>query len=324
MELSLAVQNNKAGASAEGMDASAEVSNRHGWRTLWVADHLLVSREGGPKADEWYANYNLLEHEWIFEALLSLMYLGARHERLLLGLGVIVPAMRDAPALAKEIATLDSLSGGRVIAGVGVGDEEDYLEYRNLGKEDRFRVRGAYLDETIKLWRHLWSGNVEPFQGRFHTLTDFTFQPPPPQGANLPIWSSGRSDRALARVGVSTDGYFGSRWPPEKFVEKWPEVLARAAANGRPKPYLAMRCRIRIDEEPDQIWSLCGKPEEMVKGLLAYEAAGADELVAVFEATEPEDIVRETERFQRQVVEPYREASERRASAAPELAGTSS
>ncbi|MEA2623187.1 MAG: hypothetical protein QOH61_2097 [Chloroflexota bacterium] len=322
MEFSLAVQNNKHGAAGEGMDASAEAANRFGWRTLWVADHLLVSREGGPKADEWYANYNLLEHEWILEALLSLMYLGARHERVLLGLGVIVPAMRDAPALAKEISTLDSLTGGRVIAGVGVGDEEDYIEYRNLGKEDRFRVRGAYLDETIRLWRHLWSGNLEPFDGRFHSMRDFTFQPPPPQGADLPIWSSGRSDRALARVGAVTDGYLGSRWPPEEFEAKWPAVLERAAQNGRKRPHLAMRVRIRIEEEPDKIWSLCGKPEDMARTLLDYEAAGADEVVAVFEAIYPEDILKETERFQRQVVEPYLELSaQRKADAAPVLAG---
>ncbi|HEY2916258.1 MAG TPA: LLM class flavin-dependent oxidoreductase [Candidatus Limnocylindrales bacterium] len=323
MQFSLAVQNNRLGAAAEGMDASAEVANRFGWRTLWVADHLLVSREGGPKADEWYAQYNVLEHEWILEALLSLMYIGARHERLLLGLGVIVPAMRDAPALAKEIATLDTLTNGRVIAGVGVGDEEDYGEYQNLGKADRFRRRGAYLNETIALWRHLWSGRTDPFVGEFHQLNDFTFQPPPPQGGDLPIWSSGRSDRALARIGVLTDGYLGSRWSPDLFEAKWPAVLERAQANGRPKPHLAMRVRIRLDEEPDEIFSLCGSPQQVVDGLLAYEAAGADEVVAVFDAVYAADIVRDTERFQRQVVEPYLEASARRAASGEEHAPAS-
>jgi alkanesulfonate monooxygenase SsuD/methylene tetrahydromethanopterin reductase-like flavin-dependent oxidoreductase (luciferase family) len=148
-------------------------------------------------------------------------------------------------------------------------------------------------------------------------MRDFTFQPPPPQGADLPIWSSGRSDRALARVGAVTDGYLGSRWPPEEFHAKWPAVLERAAQNGRKRPHLAMRVRIRIEEEPDKIWSLCGKPEDMAATLLDYEAAGADEVVAVFEAIYPEDILKETERFQRQVVEPYLELSARRREAVP-------
>jgi alkanesulfonate monooxygenase SsuD/methylene tetrahydromethanopterin reductase-like flavin-dependent oxidoreductase (luciferase family) len=312
MEFGLAVQNNGVGASAESMDASAEVATRFGWRSLWLADHLIVSRAGGPRADEWFAEYNVHEHEWIFEALLSAMYLGARHEKLLLGLGVVVPPMRDAPQLAKELATLDSLTGGRLIVGVGVGDEEDELEYQNLGKGDRFHVRGAYLEESIALFRHLWSGRTDPFVGRFHRLDDFLFEPPPPQGADLPIWTGGRSARALARIGVITDGYVGARWAPARFSEEWPAVIERARLNGRRRPYLAIRVRIRPGEEPDEIWSLCGTPGSMVAGLLEYEAAGADEVIAVLEAVLPDDIERDAGRFQREVVEPYREASARR------------
>lgn len=309
MEFGLAVQNNKYGASAEGMDASAEVAARYGWKCLWVADHLIISRKGGPRAEEFFADYNVAEHEWMLESLLSLMYLGARHPDILLGLGVAVPALRDAPQLGKMLATLDTLTGGRVVAGVGVGDEEDYGEFENCGKADRFHVRGKYLDETFALWRHLFSGRTDPFEGRFHRLTDFTFAPLPPQGANFRIYASGRSDRGFARVGAIADGYLGSRWSPEQFAKKWPEVLERAAANGRPKPYLATRVRMRIGEEPDRIWSLCGTPDSMVQGLLDYEAVGVDEIVAVFEATRPDDIIREVERFQAEVVEPYKATS---------------
>ena len=309
MEFGLAVQNNRLGASAEGMDASAEAALRFGFRTLWVADHLLVSRKGGPEADEWYAQYNLLEHEWILESLLSLMYMGARHPKVLLGLGVIVPAMRDAPGLAKELATLDTLTNGRVIAGVGVGDLEDYGEYENLGKTDRFRVRGKYLDETIALWRHLFSGRTDPFVGKFHQLRDFTFQPLPPQGKDFRIWASGRSDRGLARVGTICDGYLGSRWAPQQFSEAWPAVQQRARANGRPKPYLATRVRMRIGAQPDEIWSLCGRAEDIVQSLLEYEKVGVDEIVMVFDAITPEEIRRDTEQFHEQVLVPYRDAS---------------
>src|SRR5207247_134012 len=104
--------------------------------------------------------------------------------------------------------TLDSLSGGRVIAGVGVGWNRD--EFANLGAAERFHVRGAYLDETIRLWRHLWSGSTEPFHGRFHTMDDFTFSPLPPSGASLPILVGGRSERALKRAGSLGDGYHSS------------------------------------------------------------------------------------------------------------------
>jgi alkanesulfonate monooxygenase SsuD/methylene tetrahydromethanopterin reductase-like flavin-dependent oxidoreductase (luciferase family) len=309
MEFGLAVQNNKYGACAEGMEASAEVAIRHGWKCLWVADHIIISKQGGPQADPWYAQYNVEEHEWMLESLLSLMYIGAKYDSILLGLGVAVPALRDAPQLGRMVSTLDTLTGGRVVAGLGVGDDEDYGEFENLGKADRFHVRGKYLDETFALWRHLFSGRTDPFEGRFHTLKDFTFQPLPPQGADFKIFASGRSDRGLARVGAIADGYLGSRWSPSEFEAKWPAVLARASENGRPRPYLATRVRIRIGEEPDKIWSLCGSPEKIVGELLDYERVGTDEIVGVFEAVYPEDIVREVERFQSEIVEPYREAS---------------
>ena len=69
MDFGLAVQNNKHGACAAGMDASAEVASAYGWKCLWVADHLIISRKGGPRAEDFYAQYNVDEHEWMLESL---------------------------------------------------------------------------------------------------------------------------------------------------------------------------------------------------------------------------------------------------------------
>ena len=112
-----------------------------------------------------------------------------------LGTSVIVVPQRQAVVLAKELATLDVLSRGKVIAGVGIGWNR--TEFANLGTADRFAVRGAYLEETVGLWRHLWGGATTPFRGRFHDLEDFVFEPLPDQGANLPIWFGGRAEVAL-------------------------------------------------------------------------------------------------------------------------------
>jgi len=188
------------GTGPESLDAAAETAVRLGWTSVWVTDHMMVSR--GAEADEYGT---------ILEAMTALTWVGARHPSLTLGTSVLVPAMRDAVQLAKEIATLDVLTGGRLIVGVGVGDEGDIPEYANLGKADRFRVRGAYLDETIALWRHLWSGGIEPFEGRFHRLEDYMFLPLPTQGDRLPIWSGGRSARAVTRAATLSDGYHATR-----------------------------------------------------------------------------------------------------------------
>lgn len=296
MEFGLALQNHRDGASREGITASADAATRHGWRSVWAVDHLMVPTS------------QAADYGWTLEPLLSLAWIGATHPGLKLATGVLVPPMRDAVQLAKELATLDVLTGGRLIVGVGVGDEEDLGEYANLGKSDRFRVRGAYLDEAIAVWRHLWSGRQEPFEGRFHNLTDYAFDPLPVQGEDLLIVSGGRSDRALARVGRLTDGFYSSRWGPDELATRWPAMQETARHNGRPRPYLATRVRVRFDAQPDSNYSVCGSPAEMVAELIRFAEVGADEFVAVLDAVLPDEIERATTRFEFEVVQPFREA----------------
>ena len=293
MDFALALENHGRGVSPDGIAASADAVERHGWRSLYAVDHLAVDH--GQERD----------YGRILEALLSLTWIAATHPRLRVATGVIVPPMRDAMQLAKEIATLDVLTGGRVLVGVGVGDNEDEGEYRNLGKGDRFHVRGRYLDETIALWRHLWSGRTDPFVGQFHNLTDYCFEPLPVQGGNLPILSGGRSDRALSRVGRLSDGLYSSRWGPDDLAPRWPGMLATARENGMPRPYLATRVRVRIDAAADGRYSLCGRPEDMVADLVRFADIGVDEFVAVFATTDATEIDRVTTRFQHEVVEPF-------------------
>jgi alkanesulfonate monooxygenase SsuD/methylene tetrahydromethanopterin reductase-like flavin-dependent oxidoreductase (luciferase family) len=293
MEFGLALQNHRAGASPEGLIASADAATRHGWRSIWAVDHMVVAAN---EAEDYGRT---------LECLLSLAWLGATHPGLRLATGVLVPPMRNAVQLAKELATLDVLAGGRLMVGVGVGDQDDLGEYRNLGAADRFHRRGAYLDETIALWRHLWSGSRERFEGEFHQLEDFNFDPLPPRGGETPLLSGGRSARALSRVGRLTDGFYSSRWGPDELGDQWPAMLRVAAENGRPRPYLATRVRVRFEAEPDARYSLCGGVEEMVSELRRFADLGTDEFVAVFDAVLPEDIARTTDRFQAEVVTPF-------------------
>jgi alkanesulfonate monooxygenase SsuD/methylene tetrahydromethanopterin reductase-like flavin-dependent oxidoreductase (luciferase family) len=296
VDIGLALQNHRDGTSPGGIMASADAAARFGWRSVWAVDHMVVSEN------------EAVDYGWTLESLLTLAWIGATHPNLQLATGVLVPPMRNAVQLAKELATLDLLSGGRLTIGVGVGDEEDLGEYTNLGQADRFRVRGAYLDESIALWRHLWSGSREPFMGRFHTLTDFSFNPLPTRGADTLIMSGGRSDRALTRVGRITDGFYSSRWGPDDLVDRWPVMLETARQNGRPMPKLATRVRVRFDASPDGRYSVCGSPAEMAAELVRFAELGTDDFVAVLDAVLPGDITRLTARFEREVVQRFRDA----------------
>ena len=263
-------------------------ADRLGWGTVWTTDHVLV-----PTADDtsdYHTNY---------DAILALGWVGARHPGLQLGTSVIVVPQRNAVLLAKELASLDALSGGRLIAGVGVGWNVD--EFGNLGAADRFHVRGAYLDETIALWRHLWSGSSEPFRGRFHEIDDFVFRPLPPQGAAVPIVIGGRSEAALKRAGRLGDGYHSSSTSPESYAKRVPVVRAAAEAAGRPMPTLSARVHVDFDSITSDSYAARGSAEEVATEVRKFADLGVDHLALFFDAPTAAGFIQGAERFAAEV-----------------------
>lgn len=271
-------------SSPEGLEAAADAAERLGYTDVWTTDHLLVDASAA-------ADYGR-----IFEAVTTLAYLAGRTGRVRLGTSVIVVPMRNAVVLAKELATIDTLSRGRLIAGVGVGWSE--VEFRNVGAEDRFHVRGAYTEETIALWRHLWSGSTEPFRGQFHAFDDFVFGPLPAQGANVPIWLGGRTDKALQRAGRVGDAYHASATRPTAYAERIPVIRAAAEAAGRPMPRLSARVRVELDGPArDESYALRGTPEQIATEIRAFAALGVDHLAVAFAELDPGGVTRSMERF---------------------------
>ena len=276
MKFGLSLRNTGPGSSAEAIEAGAETAERLGWEAVWTTDHVLVPESAAG------------EYGRTFEVIETLAWVGARHPRLKLGTSVIVVPQRNAVLLAKELATLDVLSGGRLIAGVGVGWNE--TEFANLGVADRFHRRGAYLDETIRLWRHLWSGSSEPFEGLFHAFRDFVFGPVPTQGDRLPIVVGGSSPAALRRAGALGDGYHATRATPDEMARRIPLVRAAADAAGRPGPMFSVRMTATADFGA------------MSRDVRAFGELGVEQLVLVFAETEPAELSAAIERFDREVV----------------------
>jgi len=287
MDYGLCLPNFRAGASREGMEAAAETAERLGWSTVWTTDHILVANED---ADDYGR---------IYEAILSLTWIGAKFTKVRLGTSVLVVPQRNAVVLAKELASLDDLSGGRVVAGVGIGWSEP--EFANLGVADRIRVRGAYLDETIGLFRHLWSGSTEPFHGRFHTFDDFAFAPLPAQGGRLPIVVGGKAEAALRRAGTFGDGYQSSATSAAKYADRVPVIRAAAEAAGRPMPWLTARAYTQFGPATDKYYAIRGTVEEMAAEVRAFEALGVSHVALWFDETDPAKVSAAAERFAREV-----------------------
>jgi len=256
---------------------------------VWVTDHVLVH-----ESDDAYGH--------IYGALSTLAYVGGRFPSLKLGASVINVPLRNAVVLAKELASLDALTRGRLIVGVGLGDQDDLPEYENLGVGQLYHQRGAFLDETIRLWRHLWSGSSEPFEGRFHRVRDYAFGPLPVQGARLPIVVGGRSPAAYRRAVALGDGYHATRCSPAELAQAVPLLRSAAEAAGRPLPPISVRARVRFGPPSSGAYAIVGSPAEMRAEIGAYRRLGVEHLAFLLEETAPEPVMASAERLHREVL----------------------
>ncbi len=289
MDIGLILPSYREGASVEAIDAGAEVAARLGWHSVFTTDHLLV--EPSKRSEDYFT---------IFEALVTVAHVAARQPNLRVGISVVVVPMRNAVQLAKELATLDALSGGRLIAGVGVGWNRK--EFAHLGLEDRFGHRGAYLDESIELWRYLWGGGTGPFEGRFHSFDEARFLPLPPQGRELTIWVGGREPAVLERAGRLGNGYHSSASSPAQVAVRVPIVRAAAKAAGRPSPTISARFRVAFGRHDVPFFMVAGTPEQMVGELREFEHIGVDHVAVDFAETDPQKLVSLVERFDNEVL----------------------
>ena len=275
-------------ANLEGMVAAVELAEAHGFTDVWATDHLLVDHS----AKEDYGR--------IYEAVTTLAWAAGRSREIRLGASVIVAPMRNAVVIAKELATIDALSGGRLIAGFGVGWSPD--EFANVGTADRFANRGAYTEETVNLCRHLWSGSTAPFHGRFHQFDDFVFGPLPAQGGDVPIWLGGRDERALRRDGRLADGYHASATSPATLASRIPIIRSAAESAGRPMPRLSGRARVELDAGAESFYTMNGSPADVAAEIRAFAAVGVDHLALAFPPRDAAGLTRAVERFFAEVV----------------------
>jgi probable F420-dependent oxidoreductase len=186
----------------EGVTRLARAVEEIGYDHIDVFDHVVMGLpiEGRPPGP-----YNPAMP--ILEALMALAYVAAVTSRVTLGTEVLVLPQRQPALVAKQVSTLDTLSGGRARLGVGVGWQAS--EYEALGQD--FHDRGRRMDEAIALLRAYWGDAQVDFAGPAYPTTAMTMEPKPPQGRRLPIWIGGNSEAAYRRAGRLGDGWLGSR-----------------------------------------------------------------------------------------------------------------
>jgi probable F420-dependent oxidoreductase len=182
-----------------------------GYESLWTGDHVSF-------------------HGPIYESLTLLASYASVTQRIRLGTAVYLLALRHPTIAAKITSTLDALSGGRLIFGVGVGGENP-KEFEAAGVPHK--ERGARVTEGIDVVRALWRDTPASFKGRFTSFEGVSLDPKPVQQPGPSIWIGGRSDAALARAGRQGDGWVSYVVQPERYKASVEKIHAAAAAAGR-------------------------------------------------------------------------------------------
>jgi probable F420-dependent oxidoreductase len=198
MKVGLCAANGGACTRPGVLDRVAEHAEAAGFESLWVSEHLVVSDPRMPPSP-------MDPEDPILEPVVALAYAAARTTTLLLGTGVIVLPLRNPLILAKELATLDVLSGGRVLFGIGVGYVE--REFRALGVP--FDRRGERTDEYLDVMRAIWTQDHPAFEGRFFSFAGVQAHPRPLQRPHPPVVVGGWTAPALRRAAERAHGWYG-------------------------------------------------------------------------------------------------------------------
>ena len=191
-------------ATAAGARALAEAAEATGIESLWTVEHVVVP--AGYESEYPYSPDGRMpggEKAWIPDPLVWLSYVAAASTTLKLGTGVAILPQRSPIYTAKEVATLDQLSGGRMILGVGAGWLKE--EFEALGVP--FERRGERLEEYIGALRALWSEAAPTYHGEFVSFTGAICRPQP-VAKSVPIVVGGHTERAARRAGRLGDGFF--------------------------------------------------------------------------------------------------------------------
>jgi probable F420-dependent oxidoreductase len=248
-----------------------------GWDSIWFSDRIV-----GPT--------------WRMDPMAGMAITAGRTEKLKFGTSVLIMSVRSPVTMARELATIEMLAPGRLVVGVGVG-QESTVEYEAMGV--RKRDRGKRLDEAIILMRRLWAEDKISYESDFIKLTDTGIQIRPSR-SGIPIWIGSRSEAGLRRTGRLGDGWLPTQLTPEEVADGIRrineyatdagrtiaddhfglQISCYAVENGKVPDYIKEKFLLqrRSDVTPEQI-NLIGTPDEIIARMKEYIDAGASKFV---------------------------------------------
>lgn len=310
MELGVILPNSGAFADPGAMLAVAEAAEALDYAALWTADHLVIPIESRATYPYFRQAKIRLEPTHAFlEPLIALAGVATRTRRIGLGISVYLAALRHPIAVAKQVASLDQLSGGRVLLGVGAGWIPE--EYETLGIP--FGERGRVLDEHIQAMRTLWRDEKPRYAGQHYRFDNIGFEPKPVR-RDVPIWVGGNSRAARRRAARLGDGWHVIDVPMRELEAGIAELARECRAAGRRPENVPTSIRSQISlttahvPEAERMVPLTGPVEEVLRDLRRYRELGVAH-VALWPAgrfERADAYIAAIERLAREIVAPLR------------------
>jgi len=254
-------------AGREVLARLARLAESLGADGVWVSDHLVapvVSQSVYPydrRPNPPPGQLGVIEE--FYECLVTLAFLAGHTERVRLGVSAYVVPYRNPILTAKQVATLDALSGGRVVLAVGVG----WLREEFAALDVPFAGRGERTDDYLAVCRALWAGGTATYDGTCYQLPAVRTGPRPAQRPHPPIWVAGNSDAALSRAARHGDGWHGIDLEPRELAAHVTRLRAACATHDRDP------ASVRVTLRRSAALDVLGRE------LDAYRSAGVDDLV---------------------------------------------
>ena len=266
MKIGYSLSNNQGMEDIQGVIDLAVGAEELGFDSVWASEHVFnVS----------YV-YDRIGDKPYYEPLTVLTYVAAVTSTIGLGTSVLVLPYHNPIRLAKVAATLDVLSGGRVMLGVGVGVIEEELEA--MGSP--FAERGAISDEMIAVMKELWTEDDPSFLGKYHSFSGMKFTPKPVQKPHIPIIIGGTSKAAIRRAARSGTVWHPTGLSPQTLAEGMDYLKEQAVKAGRDPSEISVSISAAIGNTHNHNrYSLGEDPEEILERSQKYQEMGLERLV---------------------------------------------
>ena len=258
-------------ATREALLTFAREAEKRNIASLWVSDHVIFPRTATGSYPG--GRFPHPPDKPYLEPVAVLAAAAVCTTRARIGASVFILGHRHPVVMAKMLTSIDALSDGRLICGVGVGWWKEELEI--LGAP--FHARGRQADEILRVFKELWTNDKPAFEGEFFRFRDIGFAPKPVQKPHPPIWVGGDSPGAFRRVVTLGDGWHATNKTPAELRDALTRLRAAADAARRPFETLALSLRFALRDE-----LLAQGQQAVVDRLSEYKRLGLSHLMIDF------------------------------------------